>query len=193
MTINFNNRLLIFVAAIGLISLIATGIPGSIFLKLTAAEEYNNIHSEYESMYQNLSMRNIYEENKIHLLNKIAELNIDTEILQDNIINTLSNISKKNNIELSNIKFSETMSVFTDNSNWSEESVEIQQENTAVCMKVTIDFEGNFNDMLSFIDEIKSSQTEISVTDISILTVDSQKVHVILNLMFYSLPINYSR
>lgn len=193
MTINFNNRLLIFIAAIGLISLIVTGIPGSILLKLTAADEYNNIHSEYESMYQNLSMRNMYEENKIHLLNKITELYIDTEILQDNIINVLSNISKKNNIELSNIKFSETMSVFTDNSNLSEESVELQQENAAVCMQVTIDFDGNFNDMLSFIDEIKSSNTEISVTDISILTVDSQKVHVILNLMFYSLPINYGR
>ena len=81
MTINFNNRLLIFIAAIGLISLIVTGIPGSILLKLTAADEYNNIHSEYESMYQNLSMRNMYEENKIHLLNKITELYIDIEIL----------------------------------------------------------------------------------------------------------------
>lgn len=190
MIINSNHKSLIIIAAIGVISLFATGIPENVLLKLTAAEEFNSINSEYESMYQNLNMKNIYEENKIKLLNKISELNIDNEILQDNIINVLNNISKKNNIELGNIKFSEIMPAFTDNSKWPEESEGLQQENDAVCMKVTVDFDSDFNDMLLFIDDIKNGKTEISVIDISILLLDSDKVHVMLNLMFYALPIN---
>lgn len=193
MTIDIKVRILICIVVIGLISLFASGIPGRIFLKLTVAEEYNNINLEYENMYQNLNMENIYEKNQIYLLNKINELNIDTEIFQDKIINVLSNISGKNGIELSNIKFSETMPVFTDNFNRSEEPVESQQNSSAICMKASVNFDGDYNDMLSFIDDIKSSESEISVIDISILTVYSQKVHVMLDLMFYSLPLHCGR
>lgn len=194
MTINFNHKLLIFMAVIVIISLFVTGIPNKFLIRLTVGEEYNNIHSEYENMYQNLNMKSVYEKTKIELLTKLNELNIDSEILQDNIINVLSNISEKNDIELGNMKFSETMPVYTDNSKGQEESENLttmasQQGSTAVCMKVTLDFDCDFNDMLLFIDDIKNNETEISVIDISILMIDVNKVHVMLNLMFYALPL----
>lgn len=192
MTINFNGKLLIFIVIILLISLFAAGVPGSFFSKLTAAEEYNSIHYEYENMYQNLNMKSSYEKNQINLTKKINKLNIDTEIFQDQIINVLSNISTKNSIALSNIKFSEIMPVFKDTSEGSEESVELQQDSTAVCMKVTVDFDSDFHDMISFIEDVKNSETEISVIDISILLIDSDKVHVMLSLMFYALPLYVS-
>ena len=192
MTINFNRKLLIFIVVIVFILLFAAGVPGSVFSKLTAAEEYNSIHSEYENMYQNLNMKSSYEKNQINLTKKINRLNIDTEIFQDQIINVLSNISTKNSIALSNIKFSEIMPVFKDTSEGSEESVELQQDSVAVCMKVTVDFDSDFHDMLSFIDDIKKAETEISVIDISILLIDSDKVHVMLSLMFYALPLYVS-
>ena len=191
MIINYTRRILIFIAVVGLIALFAVGIPNNLLLKLTAAEEYNNIHSEYENMYQNLNMKSIYEENQIYLLNKINELNIDTEILQDKIINGLSKLSRKNNIQLGNIKFSEPMPISEDNSKYSkEEWFESLQENSAICMKVNVDFDSDFDDMLIFIDDIKNSSTEISVIDINILMSDNQKTHTVLNLMFYALPIN---
>ena len=191
MIINYTRRILIFIAVVGLIALFAVGIPNNLLLKLTAAEEYNNIHSEYENMYQNLNMKSIYEENQIYLLNKINELNIDTEILQDKIINGLSKLSRKNNIQLGNIKFSEPMPISEDNSKYSkEEWFESLQENSAICMKVNVDFDSDFDDMLIFIDNIKNSSTEISVIDINILMSDNQKTHTVLNLMFYALPIN---
>lgn len=193
MIINFKQRLSIFIAAIGVISLFAVGIPGSLFLKLSAAEEYNNIHSEYENMYQNLNMKNKYEENYVYLSGKINELNIDTEILQDKIINVLSNTSKKNNIELGNIKFSEIMQVSEYNFNSSVATEDFQHDNSAVCMKVNVDFDSDFNNMLSFVDDIKNSRTEISVVDINISMSDSQKTHTVLNLIFYALPINNGR
>ena len=190
MIISFKYKLLIFIAVIGFITLFITGIPGSVFLKLTSSEEYNNIHTEYENMYQNLNMKSMYEENLIDLTEKINELNIDNEILQDQIISVLSNVSKKNNIELENIKFSEIIAVFSDASK-TEEAVQ-SQENSAKSMKVTVDFDSDFDNMISFIDDIKNSDTEISLVDISILLLDSQKVHVMLNLMFYALPLNGS-
>ena len=191
MIINYTRKISIFIAVVGLIALFAAGIPNNLLLKLTAAEEYNNIHSEYENMYQNLNMKSIYEENQIYLLNKINELNIDTEILQDKIINGLSKLSRKNNIQLGNIKFSEPMPISEDNSKYSkEEWFESLQENSAICMKVNVDFDSDFDDMLIFIDNIKNSSTEISVIDINILMSDNQKTHTVLNLMFYALPIN---
>lgn len=190
MTINSKYKLLIVIAVIGLITLFITGIPSNVFLKLTSSEEYNNIHTEYENMYQNLNMKSMYEENLIDLTKKINELNIDNEILQDQIISVLSNVSKKNNIELGNIKFSEGIPVFPDTYK-TEEAVQ-SQENSAISMKVTVDFDSDFDDMISFIDDIKNSDTEISLVDISILLLDSQKVHVMLNLMFYALPLNGS-
>ena len=181
MIINFKQRLSIFIVVMGLISLFATGIAGNLFLKLTAADEYNKIHSEYENMYQNLNMKNVYKENQVYLLNRINELNIDTEILQDRIISILSNMSKKNNIELGNIKFSEIMPVSDENSKYWQDS--------PVCMKVNVDFDSDFYDMLTFVDDIKISEMEISVIDINILISDSQKMHTVLNLMFYALPL----
>ena len=170
---NFKYKPLIFIAVIAIIAFFASGIPFGLFSKLSAANEYNNIYREYENMNQNINMKSIYEENQNNLLKKINDLNIDTEILQDEIINELNYIAKKNNIELGSIKFSEAMPVLTDN--------------TALCMKVTVDFDSELNNMLKFVDDVKNSETAISVTDISILTSES-KVHVSLNVMYYSLP-----
>lgn len=63
----------------------------------------------------------------------------------------------------------------------------VLSENTGLCMKVTVDFDSDFNDMLNFVDDIKKSKTIISIPDISILTIENM-VHVSLNLMFYALP-----
>lgn len=191
MIINIKRRLSIFIAAVGFILLFAATVTDNLLLKLTAAEEYNNIYMEYENMYQNLNMKSKYEENQIYLLSKINELNVDTAILQDKIIDVLSNMSKKNNIKFGNIKFSEIMPVSAYNSKYSEDEWgESLPDNFAICMKVYVDFESDFIDMLTFVDDIKNCRTEISVIDINILMYDSQKMHTVLNLMFYALPIN---
>lgn len=176
MTINYNRKLLAILFLVLIILLFITGIPRRLFKKLTASEEYDTIHLKYENMYQNLSMKNIYKERQINLNKKISKLNVETEIMQDKIIIELSNVSKRNKIELGNIKFSEIMPVFD------------EEENKAVCIKATVDFDGYFDDMISFIDDIKNSKTEISVTNISILMLETDKVHVMLNLTFYALP-----
>ncbi len=168
-----SSKPLIFTAVIAIMAFFASGIPFSLFSKLSAENEYNNIYTEYKNMNQNINMKGIYEESQINLLKKINDLNIDIEILQDEIIIELSHIAGKNNIELSSIKFSEAMPVLADN--------------TALCMKVTVEYDSEFNNMLKFIDDIKNSETIISVTDISVLTSEN-KVHVSLNLLYYALP-----
>lgn len=124
-------------------------------------------------MIHNINMESIYEENHNNLLKKINNLNIDNEILQDEIISELNHIAEENNIELSSIKFSEAMPVLTDNN--------------ALCMKVTVEFDSEFINMLKFVDDVKNSATIVSVTDISVLTIEN-KVHVLLNLLYYALP-----
>lgn len=193
MTTNLDYKLLIFITVIGLITLFITDLPISIFSKLSAVEEYNNIHSEYENMYQNLNMESTFEKNQNILMKKINELNIETEILQDEIIKVLSHISKKNNIELDNIKFSEIMTVFSDDFKSEELESHEGQDYAAICMKVSVDFNCDFNDMLSFVDDIKDIEMEIAVLDISILLIDNGNVHVISNFMFYALPLHYGR
>lgn len=193
MQINFKYKLLIVIAVIVLITLFATGIFKSVVLKLSVAKEYNNICSEYEKMYQNLNVKAIYEENHSNLMIKINEIDIDTEILQDQIISVLSYISEKNNIEIGNIKFSEIMPISNSISTQEENLVSKTQDSTAVCMNVTIEFNSNFNDMLLFVDDIKNCELQISVIDISIFLIDGEKVHVMTNLMFYALPLTYRR
>lgn len=144
------------------------------FTKFSVGGEYKNIYSQYENMNQDINMKSIYEEKQNILIKKVNELNIDTEILQDEIINELGNISRKNNIELNSVKFSEVMPIISDN--------------TGLYMKVTVDFDSDFNDMLNFVDDVKNSEMITSVTDISVLMIENNKVHILLNLMFYALP-----
>lgn len=191
MAVNCNCKKLVFIFLIGLILIILSKAPDIVLSRLSLAEEYNKIYFLYDSMHENFKMKSSFEVTKDNLMLKINELNIDTDIMQDKIINTLCNISQKNNIELSNIKFSDVMPVSFD----SDETLETQdvENNNAICMKVTVEFNGYFNDMLSFVEDIKNSETEISVLDISILLIDSYKVHAVINLMFYALPLNYGR
>lgn len=170
---NFKFKPIIFLILIAIISLFASGTFSKIFSALSVDDEYRNIYYEYENMNQNINMKSMYEENQDYLLRKANELNINTEILHDEIINELSIISKRNDIELNIIKFSEAMPCLTDN--------------TGICMKVTVEFDSDFDDMLEFVDDVKGSETMVSVMDISVLTI-GEGVHSSLNLMFYALP-----
>lgn len=189
MQINSNRKLLILALVVGLIALFSSGFPFKVFTKLSVAEEYKSIESEYENMRLNLTKKIIYEKNQEELMKKINELNIDTVILQDKIISDLGSLSRKNNIDLSNIKFSEIMPLSKISK--SEEELEFNkgQDIRATCMKVTVDFDSNFDDALSFVDSIKDCGTEISITDISMVQMEDGRMHVVLNLMFYALPI----
>lgn len=119
-------------------------------------------------------------------LNTENESDIDNEIRQDNIINVLSNISSEYSIELNSIKFSEIMPVFKDKK--SGEYVESQQISPATCIKATVDFDSSLEKILNFVDSIKEHDGKISVVDISILSIDGQRMHTVLNLMFYAFP-----
>lgn len=177
MILNRNYKVLI-ISAIGIIGLVFSGIPNILLSKISPAEKYKNINSEYKNMYENLNMRSIYEERQNDLLEKVNKLDIDVEIKQDHIINLLGRISEKNNIQIDSIKFSEKIPL---------------QDSPTECMKVTLDFNSTFDDMVSFIDDIKRGEWEISLFDISILLSEGDRVGVTLNLMFYALPMNISR
>jgi len=171
--VKFKPIVLIFIVAI--IGFFVSGIPFRIFAKLSVGDEYKNIYAEYENMNQDINLKSLYEENQDYLIKKVNELNIDREILQEEIISELIGISRKNNIELSSIKFSEAMPILSDD--------------TGISMKVTVDFDSEFNKVLKFVDDVKNSCMLVSVEDISVLTIESG-VHAAVNILFYALPMN---
>lgn len=173
-----NNKkytLIIFIVVLFMV-LFITGVPESLIYKVSAAEKYNDIHEEYEDMYQNINMKNAYEGKQSHLNKKVNEINLDKEILQENIINTLWNIAKNNDILLESIVFGEIVPAFKEG------------ENNSKCMNVKVNFSCDYNNMLSFIDAVKNFRTDISFFSISILTVSDNLVNVTAELIFYALP-----
>ena len=168
-------RPLVFIIIITIIAFFTSGIPFVVYAKLSVGDEYRNMYSEYENMNQDINMRSLYEENQNYLIKKVNELNIDREILQERIINELISISRKHNIELSSIKFSEAMPILFDN--------------TGACMKATVDLDSDLNKVLKFVDDVKDSGSMVSVSEISVLTIESG-VHATVNILYYALPLN---
>lgn len=148
--------------------------PFNLSPRLSVGHAYGNIYYEYENMNMDIKMKDKHEEYKNNLLRKVNELNIDTEILHDEIINALNEISKKNNIELSTIKFSEIKTCLSDEA--------------GICMKVTVEFDSELNNMLTFTDDVKNSELMISIEDVSALTIE-KGVHASVNLIVYALPL----
>ena len=170
---SLKNKPLIYVIVIAILVLLISLNPFNLPSNLSVGHAYGNIYHEYEKMNTDIKMKDMYEENKNNLLNKVNKLNINTEILHDEIITVLNTISRKNNIELNTIKFSELMPCLSDKA--------------GICMKVTAEFDSELNEMLSFVEDVKNSRLMISVEDISALTIENG-IHASVNLIVYALP-----
>lgn len=173
MDLNYRNKFLIIIA-FGLIFFIVSVLPFRVLSKLSLREEYDNINRKYDYMVENLKKKPLYENDQEDLLSKVSKLNIDREISQAEIIRVLDKNSN-GNIQVKTISFSEIEDLF--------------QDKGPVYMRVRLDFHSEFESMLTYIDNIKSCERKISISDISIFQMEGEGVNVVMNLIFYGLDI----
>lgn len=181
-----NKRFIVFIILILLLSLYGGGIFQDIYSGFSARDEYNNLYTDYVNMSENLANKTTYEARKAALLQEIQDSDINKKVTQDEIINILGKLSIKNNIEMGNIKFEESIGSFTETDREENPLEEIQAPES---MKVTLDFSSSFDNMISYIDDIKKYSDKTALTDISILFLDAEEVKVTVNLIIYTLSL----
>lgn len=109
MKLSKREKVLIFILIIAVIGYAAYRfLPGSNLLNLDAMkEEYNQKSTVYDTMSQNVLLKSKYEEKVQSLSDEINNLNVISDIQQENIIVFLNNYFANNNIDANNISFTD--------------------------------------------------------------------------------------
>lgn len=164
--------------------------PKDLYLKFNPMiEEYNIAKERYEKMSYNIIMKETILSRNKELANEISNINIDTDILQEEIMSFLYSSSKKNNVEIEKIILSEQASVINDDSG--EVSVSVKKTETAVeFIKISMNFKCSFDNMLKFIDDIRNDNKYIEITHFYLLSWSDEAVNCAVDLCFYTIPIN---
>lgn len=152
-------------------------------------DEYINISADYESMYENIKNKKFYEERLRNMNSKINNLNIMTNIRQEQIINVLNEYLSNCFIEASSIEFSE-FSEFSDLNNMETEASGETAKDEITAALVSVSFKSYYNDMLKFIDEIQRGRTEATINSVSVVMNDNDEVYGTIDLVFYALAMD---
>ncbi len=170
----------------------------ALFLNLTTKDwytninpilaEYNRLKGIYENMSLNLKMKDSLLKKNNELKIEISKLKLDTDILQEEIMSMLYILSKKNNIEIEKITFSEAASMT--NLNVEEEITDVNTIDTVVFIQVNMNFKCNFNDLLKFIDNIKDEKRYVAISYLLLLSWNEKVVYGVVDFYFYTIPMN---
>ena len=145
------------------------------------------ISSEYETMYDNIKKRNYYDNSLLDLNSKINELNIMTNLRQEQIIDILNEHLSICGIEASGISFSEGKSINDNDGETTDEAAVFEAEEISVEMN----FKSSYANMLKFIDEIQNSNTDVVIRNVRVsLSGENDSVYGIVILGFYALPMD---
>lgn len=178
-----NSRLIIMTLSILIIFYFLT--PREWIHKLnTVKRKQTEIPFMYEQMVQNFSIYDSLAENKEQLLNEIKEINIETEILQEEIISTVNSYCMGNNVIITKISFSEVSPVIFD-----VEEI-IDESNAAIKAGMSIEFMGGFDDVLNLVGDIKADMWDIGFSHLRLLSIDDSNFMGVMDLNFYAIPAN---
>jgi len=109
MKLSKREKVLIFILIIAVIGYAAYKfLPSTELFNLDALKEENNQKSElYDTMSQNILLKSKYEEKVQTLSDEINNLNVISDIQQENVIVFLNNYFTNNNIDANNISFTD--------------------------------------------------------------------------------------
>lgn len=109
MKLSKREKVLIFILIVAVIGYAAYRfLPGSNLLNLDAMkEEYNQKSTVYDTMSQNVLLKSTYEEKVQSLSDEINNLDVISDIQQENIIVFLNNYFANNNIDANNVSFTD--------------------------------------------------------------------------------------
>jgi len=184
-----NNKLrglvLISVIVISMFSMKRIDFGGLIFKLNPVKDEYSETSIKYESMSRNFIMKSEYEQKKEELLSEINNYNVETNILQEQVLSVVYEHCTGNNIEITNINFTEIIPV----SLAEAPSEEILHETPGVYMCVTIEFKSTYGDMLFFIDDIKNDDMDIALTNMRTIAWEGDVIYGVVDMKFYALTL----
>ena len=147
--------------------------------------ELDNLKGEYAAMSENFAIgKSIITENEEYI-KKIDELDFNSELSYEYIIAILNNCTAKNNIIISNIKFSESEDGFISEDIDVVES-DSETENNLQILNVVVEFKLKFDELLSFIDDVKGYGNDICVTGIHVISWDEDRVFAVIDMKFYA-------
>lgn len=149
-------------------------------------DEHTNIIADYENMCENIKNKKMYEERLRDICDEANNINIISNIRQEQILTTLNEYLSSCSIEASSIDFLEY-------SNLNNMDAKISKENEKdriVSAAVTISFTASYNNMLKFVDEIQRGRTTVAISSVRVVMNDNDEVFGTVELVFYALKID---
>ena len=164
-----------------LTSIIINDIPSRLYLSITDYfNEFKKIESSYKTMTENFMMKQFYEERIKELQIQFDSMNYNNNLLQEEIISIINNHCLCNNIIIDNVNF-----VNNDEVVYNEE--ELEESSPIEVMRVAIEFKCSYDNLLLFIDDLKSDTVELAVFNMRIINWNNDIVNVAMDLNFYSI------
>jgi hypothetical protein len=149
-------------------------------------DEYTKISADYENMCENIKNKKLYEEKLRYMNRKINNLNIMTNIKQEQIITVLNELLSSSSIEASSIDLSE----ISDINNVGTASTDDMKEDKITSSLVSVSFRAFYNDMLKFMDEIQVCKTGAEIKSVRFVMNDNDEVYGTIDFVFYSLAMD---
>ncbi|TWH77044.1 hypothetical protein [Sedimentibacter saalensis] len=149
-------------------------------------DEHTKIIADYENMCENIKNKKMYEERLRDICDEANNINIISNIRQEQILTTLNEYLSSCSIEASSIDFLEY-------SNLNNMDAKISKENEKdriVSAAVTISFTASYNNMLKFVDEIQRGRTTVAISSVRVVMNDNDEVFGTIKLVFYALKID---
>lgn len=147
-------------------------------------EELYYIMDKYAVMSENFETENNIIAKKTEYLAKINELSFNDELSQEKIISILNDCTGKNNIQISNIKFTEESNFY------SGADAEITETGSTAdrCefLSVSVEFKLKFEDLLNFIDDMRDCGKDISITGIRVVSWEEDMLYSVVDMKFYA-------
>lgn len=148
--------------------------------------EHTKIIADYENMCENIKNKKMYEERLKDISDEANNINIISNIRQEQILTALNEYLSSCSIEASSIDFLEYSNI----NNMETEISEENEKDRIVSAAVTISFTASYNNMLKFVDEIQRGRTTVAISSVRVVMNDNDEVFGTIKLVFYALKID---
>lgn len=201
MKLNRREKLLIIVFSASIVMYFGIKlVPSFLSKSITVKEKYDEMYATYDDMFQNIKMKDIYEERRKKLQTEISDMNIPSDIRQEKIIEVLYKNLSSCGIKIVNINFSDVIPVDMSTSpeailesGYNDEKVyDGENEGASILsMLVDIEFSSNYESVLNLIDKLQECDGNMAITNIHIIKQDYNNVYVNMDVRFYAVPTMY--
>lgn len=149
-------------------------------------DEHTKIIADYENMCENIKNKKMYEERLKDISDEANNINIISNIRQEQILTALNEYLSSCSIEASSIDFLEYSYLNNMDAKISKEN----EKDRIVSAAVTISFTASYNNMLKFVDEIQGGRTTVAISSVRVVMNDNDEVFGTIKLVFYALKID---